>query len=130
VKPPPLAPASPPEPEVAPEPAHPTAGRQSAIDKTIADTRMAEVTRSQAKLASYGDVRRLAGRTLLQDTPPPELQLWVVAVAGTLTTLAEPTAGHAVAYLALDQHAGVAYDVATGAGWPAWFDQLPDLSQQ
>ncbi len=88
------------------------------------------VTRSQAKLATYGDVRRLAGRTLLQDALPSEVQLWVVAVAGTLTALAEPAVGHAVAYLALDQHTGVAYDVATGASWPAWFDQLPDLAPE
>jgi hypothetical protein len=108
----------------------PPPGRQSAIDKTIEHTRITDVTKSQAKLATYGDVRRVAGRTLLEDTMPSELQLWVVAVAGTLTVLAEPAPGHAVAYLALDQHTGVAYDVSSGAGWPAWFDQLPDLAQE
>lgn len=130
-EPPPAAAAAPApafDPAAAPARPVPAAGRQSAIDKAVADTRLIGVTRSQAKLATYGDVRRVAGRTLLQDTLPAEVQLWVVAVAGTLTALAEPAVGHAVAYLALDQHAGVAYDVATGVPWPAWFEQLPDLA--
>jgi hypothetical protein len=84
------------------------------------------VTRSAAKLVPYGELKKASNRTLLSDTLPAEVTVWVVAVAGTLTSLAEPAVGHTVAYLAQDQHAGIGYDVHTGPGWPTWFDDLPD----
>ena len=119
-----VAPTTPPMP-AAPPPA-PQATRQDAVDKAIADSKLSAVTRSQAKLVPYVEVKKAANRVLLSDTLPGEVLVWVVAVAGTVTALAEPAIGHAVAYLARDQHASLAFDLHTGSGWPAWFDALPD----
>src|SRR5205823_4292778 len=112
----PVAPTTP------PLPAH---TRQGAIDKAIADTRVTAVTRSQAKLLPYQDLRQANSRALATD---PESRIWVVAIAGTLTSLAEPATGHVVAYLASDQDTGHGYDLHTGSDWPAWFDDLADHS--
>jgi len=84
------------------------------------------VTRSAAKLLPYSELKKAGNRTLASDTLTPDAQIWVVAVAGTLTNLAEPVTGHTVAYLASDQRAGIGYDIHSGSGWPAWFDDLPD----
>ena len=118
-----LAPTTPPTP--APPPAA-QATRQGAVDKAIADSKLSAVTRSQAKLVPYAEVKKAANRVLVADSLPGEVPVWVVAVAGTVTALAEPAVGHAVAYLAKDQHASLAFDLHTGTGWPAWFDALPD----
>jgi len=71
-------------------------------------------------------LKQASGRVLLADTLPGDVLVWVVAVAGTVTALAEPAVGHAVAYLAKDQHASLAFDLFTGSSWPAWFAALPD----
>ncbi|HEX6350116.1 MAG TPA: hypothetical protein VF160_12095, partial [Candidatus Dormibacteraeota bacterium] len=119
----PVAPTTP------PKPAEPRATRQGAVDKAIADSKLSAVTRSQAKLVPYADLKKASNRVLLSDSLPGEVPVWVVAVAGTVTALAEPAVGHAVAYLNKDQHASLAFDLHTGTGWPAWFDGLPDLSE-
>ncbi len=113
-------------PTTPPQPAAPTATRQGAVDKVVADSKLSAVTRSQAKLVSYGELKKGSGRVLLSDTLPDEVAIWVDAVSGTATALAEPAIGPAVGYLAKDQHASVGFDLHTGAAWPAWFDALPD----
>jgi hypothetical protein len=113
-----------------PPPPRPAPTRKGAIEKAVADTKVVRPTRSEAKLVTYGELKKATKRTLRSDHLPEEVKVWVVAVAGTLTSLAEPVAGHAVAYLAADQRAGIGYDIHTGSGWPAWFDDLPDQATE
>ena len=130
----PTTPPTPAAPEAAPPPPPPPAAgasqatRQDAVDKAVADSKLSAVTRSQAKLVPYAELKKGVNRVLLADTLPGEVPIWVVAVSGTVTALAEPAIGHAVAYLAKDQHASLAFDLHTGTAWPAWFDALPDQS--
>ena len=117
-------------PTTPPIPAAPSATRQGAIDKAIADSKLSAVTRSQAKLVPYGELKKATGRVLLSDTLPDEVPVWVVAVSGTVTNLAEPAIGQAIAYLAKSQNATLAFDLFTGAGWPGWFADLPDQARE
>src|SRR5207237_3113669 len=113
-KPPPTPPPPPPprpkhEPVAPTTPPLPALTRQGAIDKAVADTKVTAVTRSAAKLLPYKDLKQANNRVLVSDSVSADARLWVVAVAGTLTSLAEPVAGHAVAYLASAQKTGLGY---------------------
>ena len=123
-----MAPTTPPTPPPAAAPSQGT--RQGAVDKAIAGSKLSAVTRSQAKLVPYAELKKAANRVLLADALPGEVPVWVVAVSGTVTALSEPAIGHAVAYLNKDQHDSLAYDLHTGTAWPAWFDGLADQATE